>query len=289
MDTPVHVEQSDGVQIITINRPEVRNAINTETAVAIAAALEELDARDDLVAGVVTGAGKTFCTGMDLKAFLAGERPSVEGRGFAGITEKSSDKPIIAAVEGHAVAGGFEIVLACDLVVASETAVFGLPEVKRGLLAGGGGLLRLPRKVPHQLAVEWSLTGEYFTAHTAYEAKLLNRLVPRGRRWPRPSRWRRRSRRTARSRCAPPSRSSRRPGTGPTTRSSSACARSTNRCVPPPTRRKAHWRSRRSANRSGRDADRTRRGPGISPRAPSRIRAPHSDRMSHRVDPIDAM
>lgn len=180
MDTPVHVEQSDGVQIITINRPEVRNAINTETAVAIAAALEKLDARDDLVAGVVTGAGKTFCTGMDLKAFLAGERPSVEGRGFAGITEKSSDKPIIAAVEGHAVAGGFEIVLACDLVVASETAVFGLPEVKRGLLAGGGGLLRLPRKVPHQLAVEWSLTGEYFTAHTAYEAKLLNRLVPEG-------------------------------------------------------------------------------------------------------------
>ncbi|MGV9733330.1 crotonase/enoyl-CoA hydratase family protein [Rhodococcus aetherivorans] len=180
MDTPVHVEQSDGVQIITINRPEVRNAINTETAVAVAAALDELDARDDLVAGVITGAGKTFCTGMDLKAFLAGERPSVEGRGFAGITEKSPAKPLVAAVEGHAVAGGFEIVLACDLIVASETAVFGLPEVKRGLLAGGGGLLRLPRRVPHQLAVEWCLTGEYFSAQTAYEAKLLNRLVPEG-------------------------------------------------------------------------------------------------------------
>ncbi|MBH0119923.1 crotonase/enoyl-CoA hydratase family protein [Rhodococcus sp. CX] len=180
MNTPVHVEQSDGVQIITINRPEVRNAINTETAVAIAAALDELDKRDDLVAGVITGAGKTFCTGMDLKAFLAGERPSVEGRGFAGITEKSPAKPLIAAVEGHAVAGGFEIVLACDLIVASETAVFGLPEVKRGLLAGGGGLLRLPRRVPHQLAVEWCLTGEFVSAATAYDAKLLNRLVPEG-------------------------------------------------------------------------------------------------------------
>ncbi|MEE2030607.1 crotonase/enoyl-CoA hydratase family protein [Rhodococcus chondri] len=180
MNTPVHVEQSDGVQIITINRPQVRNAINTETAVAIAAALDELDARDDLVAGVITGYGGTFCTGMDLKAFLAGERPSVEGRGFAGITEKSPAKPLIAAVEGHAVAGGFEIVLACDLIVASETAIFGLPEVKRGLLAGGGGLLRLPRRIPHQLAVEWCLTGEFVPAAVAYDAKLLNRLVPEG-------------------------------------------------------------------------------------------------------------
>lgn len=180
LSAPVDVEQSDGVQIITINRPEVRNAINTETAVAIGAALDELDERADLVAGVITGAGETFCTGMDLNAFLAGERPSVEGRGFAGITEQSSNKPLIAAVEGHAVAGGFEIVLACDLIVASETAVFGLPEVKRGLLAGGGGLLRLPRKVPHQRAVEWSLTGDYFSAQTAADADLLNRLVPAG-------------------------------------------------------------------------------------------------------------
>ena len=180
MDTPVDVGEYGRVLVVTINRPEVRNAINTETAVAIAKAMEELDARDDLTAGVITGAGSTFCTGMDLKAFLAGERPSVDGRGFAGITEKSTAKPLIAAVEGHAVAGGFEIVLACDLIVASETAVFGLPEVKRGLLAGGGGLLRLPRRVPHQLAVEWSLTGEYFTATQASDAGLLNRLVPEG-------------------------------------------------------------------------------------------------------------
>lgn len=180
MDTPVHVDQVEGVQVITINRPEVRNAINTESAVAIARALDELDSCAALVAGVITGAGKTFCTGMDLKAFLAGERPSVEGRGFAGITEKSPTKPLIAAVEGHAVAGGFEIVLACDLIVASETAIFGLPEVKRGLLAGGGGLLRLPRKVPYQLAVEWCLTGEYFSAQLAHQAQLLNRLVPEG-------------------------------------------------------------------------------------------------------------
>ncbi|MEV0945123.1 crotonase/enoyl-CoA hydratase family protein [Rhodococcus sp. NPDC049939] len=180
MDTPVHVEQQGGVQVITLNRPEVRNAINTATAVAIAEALDQLDDRNDLVAGVITGTGGTFCTGMDLKAFLAGERPSVDGRGFAGITEKSSAKPLIAAVEGYAVAGGFEIVLACDLIVADETAVFGLPEVKRGLLAGGGGLLRLPRRVPHQLAVEWSLTGDYFSAAVAHDARLLNRLVPEG-------------------------------------------------------------------------------------------------------------
>ena len=180
MDTPVDVEQRNGLQIITINRPDHRNAINTATATAIAGALDELDRRDDLVAGVITGAGTSFCAGMDLKAFLAGERPSVEGRGFAGITERASEKPLIAAVEGHALAGGFEIVLACDLIVASTTAVFGLPEVKRGLLAGGGGLLRLPLRVPHQLAVQWCLTGEFVSADQAYRANLLNRLVPEG-------------------------------------------------------------------------------------------------------------
>jgi len=123
---------------ITINRPEVRNAIDEQTAQGLAAALEELDPDPALVAAVLTGAGGTFCSGMDLRAFLAGERPSTEGRGFAGIVEQPPAKPIIAAVEGAAVAGGFEVALACDLVVAAENARFGLPEVKRGLVAAGG-------------------------------------------------------------------------------------------------------------------------------------------------------
>lgn len=176
----VDTEQIDGVQIVTINRPEVRNAIDTATAEAIAAAMTELDSRDDLVAGVLTGAGNTFCAGMDLKAFLAGERPSVPGRGFAGIVEQPPAKPLVAAVEGHAIAGGFEIVLACDLIVASEEASFGLPEVKRSLVAAGGGLLRLPERVPYHLAVEWALTGELIPSCTAHAVHLVNRLTPPG-------------------------------------------------------------------------------------------------------------
>jgi enoyl-CoA hydratase len=173
----VIVEVADGIQIITINRPAVRNAVNTATAEAIAAAVDELDERDDLVLGVLTGAGGTFCAGMDLKAFLAGERPVVPGRGFAGLVEKPPAKPLIAAVEGAAVAGGFEIALACDLIVAADNAVFGLPEVKRGLVAAGGGLLRLPARVPYHLAMQWSLTGETITAAKAHAASLVNQLT----------------------------------------------------------------------------------------------------------------
>jgi enoyl-CoA hydratase len=174
----VLVTEAAGVQIVTINRPHVRNAIDHATAVLIAAAMDELDERDDLVAGVITGAGTAFCAGMDLKAFLEGERPSTPERGFAGITEKPSVKPLIAAVNGPAIAGGFEMVLACDLIVAAEDAVFGMPEVKRGLVAAAGGLLRLPRRIPYHLAMEWALTGEYVTAKRAYEVALVNRLVP---------------------------------------------------------------------------------------------------------------
>jgi enoyl-CoA hydratase len=180
----VLVERRDGVLVITINRPDVRNAINTATATAIADAVDELDGSDDLVAGVITGAGKSFCTGMDLKAFLAGERPSVRDRGFAGIVEKPPEKPMIAAVEGHAIAGGFEIVLACDLIVAASDAVFGLPEVRRGLVAAGGGLLRLPRRVPFHLAMEWALTGGFVPAPRAHEVALVNRLTEPGRALP---------------------------------------------------------------------------------------------------------
>jgi enoyl-CoA hydratase len=168
------------VLVLTLNRPEVRNAIDTETAGAVSHALDELEADPALAAAVLTGAGGTFCAGMDLKAFLAGEKPSVGARGFAGIVERPPAKPVIAAVEGTALAGGFEIVLACDLVVAAENARFGLPEVKRGLVAAGGGLLRLCRRVPSPLAMEWALTGEFVPAARAERAGLVNRVVPPG-------------------------------------------------------------------------------------------------------------
>ena len=170
----------DGVLVVTINRPDARNAINTETAVAIGEAMERLDTDSALVSGVVTGAGGTFCAGMDLKAFLAGERPSIPGRGFAGIVEQPPAKPVIAAIEGYAIAGGFEIALACDMIVAAEDAKFGLPEVKRGLVAAGGGLMRLPQRVPFHLAMEWALTGELIPAPRGAEVGLVNRLTPKG-------------------------------------------------------------------------------------------------------------
>ena len=176
----VLVERDQGVMTITISRPEVRNAIDEQTAHGLAAALEELDPEPALVAAVLTGAGGTFCSGMDLKAFLAGQRPSTDRRGFAGIVERPPAKPIIAAVEGAAVAGGFEVALACDLIIAAENARFGLPEVKRGLVAAGGGLLRLPRRVPYHLAMEWALTGDYITAERAAQVGLVNRLVAPG-------------------------------------------------------------------------------------------------------------
>lgn len=176
----VLVEHVDGIQVITINRPQARNSINTVTAEAIGAAMDELDARADLTAAVITGAGGTFCAGMDLKAFLAGEKPSIPVRGFAGIVEKPSDKPLIAAVEGYALAGGFEVALACDIIVAANNAKFGLPEVKRGLVAAGGGLMRLPQRVPYHLAMEWALTGDMIEAKEAYRASLVTHLTEPG-------------------------------------------------------------------------------------------------------------
>ncbi len=177
---PVLTSVVDGVLVVTINRPEARNAIDTVTAVAIGEAMDQLESDASLVSGILTGAGKTFCAGMDLKAFLAGERPSIPGRGFAGIVERPPTKPLIAAVEGHAIAGGFEIALACDMIVAAEDALFGLPEVRRGLVAAGGGLIRLPQRVPYHLAMEWALTGELIPAVRAHEVNLVNRLAAAG-------------------------------------------------------------------------------------------------------------
>jgi enoyl-CoA hydratase len=180
MANAVLTEVDDGIAVITINRPEARNAVNAEVARGIAAAVEELDGAGDVRVLILTGAGGTFSAGMDLKGFLAGESPVVEGRGFAGITERPPAKPVIAAVEGYALAGGFEVALSCDMIVASETARFGLPEVRRGLVAAAGGLVRLPRRVPYHLAMEIALTGGHFTADRLVQAGLVNRLVGPG-------------------------------------------------------------------------------------------------------------
>ena len=176
----VLVDIYDGLVTITINRPEVRNAIDRDVSYGVAAAVDELDARDDLRVGILTGAGGTFCSGMDLKAFLAGEVTRVEGRGLLGIALTPPAKPLIAAVEGWALAGGFEAVLACDLVVASREAVFGLPEAKRGLAAAAGGLLRLPRLIPPRIAMEAALTGDPIPAEVLYQHGLINHLVDPG-------------------------------------------------------------------------------------------------------------
>jgi enoyl-CoA hydratase len=180
MSDAVRTEADGGIAVITINRPEARNAVNGEVAQGIAAAVDEFDSASDVRVIILTGAGGTFSAGMDLKGFLSGDSPVVEGRGFAGITEQPPVKPVIAAVEGYALAGGFEIVLSCDLIVASETAKFGLPEVRRGLAAGAGGLLRLPRRVPYHLAMEIVLTGEYVPAERLHQAGLVSRLVSTG-------------------------------------------------------------------------------------------------------------
>jgi len=176
----VVVERRGFTQLITINRPEVKNAVDGATARALAAAADELDADDELRVGVLTGAGGAFCTGMDLKAYLRGDKPNIEGRGFGGITITPPRKPLIAAVEGWALAGGFELMLACDLVVAGEGSKFGVPEVKRAMVAGGGAALLLPRRIPFTAAMELLLTGERISAERAAALGLVNQLVPDG-------------------------------------------------------------------------------------------------------------
>ena len=180
MTGEVLLERRDGVLIITMNRPEATNAVTEAVAKAIAAAVDELDSSDDLRVGVLTGAGGSFCAGMDLKGFLRGETPVVEGRGLAGLTLRPPRKPFIAAVEGWALAGGFEILLACDMVVAAETAKFGVPEVKRALVAGAGAAMLLPGRVPLPIALELLLTGDPITAARAAELGLVNRVVGEG-------------------------------------------------------------------------------------------------------------
>ena len=179
-DRAVLIERRDRILIVTLNRPDQRNAVNAAVAQGVGAAMDELDADPELGVGVLTGAGKGFCSGMDLKAFRAGERPHVEGRGFAGIVERPADKPLVAAIEGFAVAGGLEVALACDLIVAARGARLGIPEVKRSLVAAGGALLRLPRTMPRNVAMELALTGELIYAERAFDLGLVNRLAEPG-------------------------------------------------------------------------------------------------------------
>ncbi len=177
MTDEVLTDVRDGVLIVTLNRPEAKNAANRALAEGVAAAMDRLDGEADLRVGVLTGAGGTFCSGMDLKAFLQGQTPTVPGRGFAGLTQKPPQKPLIAAVDGYALAGGLELAIACDLIVANENARFGIPEVKRGLAAAAGGLLRLPKQIPARVAMELALTGDFITAQRALEVGLVNRVT----------------------------------------------------------------------------------------------------------------
>jgi enoyl-CoA hydratase len=176
----VLTERRERTLLITINRPDQRNAVNAAVARGIADALDELDADAYLSVGVLFGAGKGFCAGMDLKAFVAGEAPYADDRGFGGITQRAAAKPLIAAVEGFAVAGGLEIALSCDLLVAARGAKLGIPEVKRSLVAAAGGLLRLPRVLPRNVAMELALTGDPIEAERGYELGLVNRLAEPG-------------------------------------------------------------------------------------------------------------
>ena len=180
MSDEVLVEVDEGVAVITVNRPRARNAIDGAVARGMVAVLDELEPRKDVAVYVLTGAGGYFSAGMDLKGFLTGDFPSVEGRGFGGITEAPPAKPVIAAVEGYALAGGFELALSCDIVVASAEAKFGLPEPTRGLVAGAGGLLRLPKRIPYHAAMEIALTGDHYPAARLYELGLVNKITPPG-------------------------------------------------------------------------------------------------------------
>jgi len=176
----VLTEQRGNVLLVTINRPEVRNAVNGAVAEGIAGALDRLDDDDGLSVGVLTGTGGFFSAGMDLGAFVKGESPWFGDRGFAGIAQRASQKPLIAAIEGFALAGGMEVALACDLIVAAKGAKMGIPEAKRSLIAAAGALLRLPQRMPYHVVMELALTGDPMPAERFYEFGLVNRLAEPG-------------------------------------------------------------------------------------------------------------
>jgi enoyl-CoA hydratase len=178
--TAVLTARDGSVLIVRLNRPEHSNAVNGALARGVSRAMDELDGDPSLAVGIITGNGKGFCAGFDLKAFLRDENPMTE-RGFGGITRKPPDKPMIAAIEGFAVAGGLELALSCDLIVAARGAKLGVPEPKRGLVAAAGGLMRLPRRIPYHVAMYLAITGETITAERAYEIGLVNEVCEPGR------------------------------------------------------------------------------------------------------------
>jgi enoyl-CoA hydratase len=177
---PVLAERRENVLLITLNRPEVRNSVNAALAAGVGGALDQLDGDDGLSVGVLTGAGGFFSAGMDLGAFVKGESPWFADRGFAGIAQRASRKPLIAAIEGFAVAGGMEIALACDLIVAAKGAKLGIPEAKRSLVAAGGALLRLPQRMPYHIVMELALTGDTMPAERFYDFGVVNVLAEPG-------------------------------------------------------------------------------------------------------------
>ncbi len=179
---PVDVDIDGHTLVATINRPEARNAVNGEVARGIEAALDRLEEDDELWVGILAGVPPVFSAGADLKEINAGRfaELATERGGFAGVTSRRRTKPLIAAVDGPALAGGTEITLACDLIVASTTASFGIPEAKRSLVAAGGGLFRLPRRIPFNIAMELALTGDPMDAETAHRHGLVNQLCEPG-------------------------------------------------------------------------------------------------------------
>lgn len=175
----VEFETHGKVALIRLNRPAMRNAVNLEMTAALRACLSQFETDPAIAVAVLTGAGQFFCAGMDLGAFAAGERPGLNDPDrFAGFVGARRTKPIIAAVNGGAVAGGFEIALACDMIVAEDKAFFSLPEVKRGIIAAGGGAIRLPRRLPPAIAKEMLLTGDPIAAERAFQLGLVNALAP---------------------------------------------------------------------------------------------------------------
>lgn len=180
-DSPVLVVRDEHVLLVTLNRPRARNAVDGPLTLALGTALEEADRDPEVRAVVLTGAGEVFCAGADLKAITRGESlnpPGTEAWGFAGVVNHPISKPVVAAVNGTAFGGGTELVLACDLAVAADTATFGLPEVRRGLIAAAGGLVRLPEQLPRKVAMRMVLTGQPIDAATALRWGLVNDVVP---------------------------------------------------------------------------------------------------------------
>ena len=178
----IDYEVKDRIAVVTIRRPEARNAVNPEVAAGLEHAVDQLEADPDTWIGIIAGEGPVFCAGADLKAIAAGQADGLRTKrgGFAGITARERTKPIIAAVDGPALAGGCEIALSCDLIVASQQAIFGLPEVKRSLVAAAGGLFRLPRTLGPKVAMELILTGDPIPAERAYQLGMVNQLVAPG-------------------------------------------------------------------------------------------------------------